>query len=463
MGDFRECCLSLRCVLGTVDCLPEFHSCEILPGKPALEGLPDTFGRAEDCNTLRIRLEDEIAGILVELDYTAFTNLNVITRSVRIRNQGADAVHLNRCLSACLHLPYEGQQMMTLHGSWARERGIQTQEIARGFQGTSSHRGISSHQEHPFLAVTSRDAVQERGDVYAMHFVYSGNFLAQVQRDQFDQLRLVMGIHPEEFSWKLEPGESFQAPEVVLAYSGEGLGGMTRTFHDLYRGHLIRKPMGIRPVLLNNWEATYFDFDEERLLEIAERAATLGIELFVLDDGWFENRPTDSGGLGDWTVDRDKLPNGLDGLGRKIEELGLRFGLWMEPEMVSENSELYRAHPDWAIQTGRRRPQRCRDQLVLDLSRPEIASVCDGGWDCQMVVSKDLAEAAVFVLRGLDAPNQASKRLRLRGLDPVAMYEEPSTGRRWPGDVLCRIGLPVTFSTGDFQGDILVLRDGGTA
>ena len=372
VGDFRECCLGVRCALGTVDCLPEFCSCELLPGKPALEGLPATFGGAEDCHTLKICLEDKTAEILIELYYTAFTGLDVITRSVRVVNQGPGAVQLDRCLSACLHFPYAGQQIMTLHGSWARERGIQTQEIARGFQGTSSHRGISSHQEHPFLALTSRDAAQERGDVYAMHFVYSGNFLAQVQRDQFDRLRLVMGIHPEEFSWNLEPGEAFQAPEVVLTYSGEGLGGMTRTFHDLYRGHLIRKPAGPRPVLLNNWEATYFDFDEDRLLEIAERAAALGIELFVLDDGWFENRPTDSGGLGDWRVDRSKLPHGLDGLGRKIEALGMRFGLWMEPEMVSEESELYHVHPDWVIQTGRRRPLRCRDQLVLDLSRPEV-------------------------------------------------------------------------------------------
>lgn len=642
-GDFRECCLGVRCALGTVDGLPEFRTAGILPGKPALEGLPATFGDGEACHTLKVCLEDETAGLVVELYYTAFSKLDVITRSVRVVNQGREAVLLDRCLSACLTLPYEKQQMVTLHGSWARERGIQVQEIARGFQGTSSRRGISSHQEHPFLAVASPDAGQERGEVYAMHFVYSGNFLAQVQRDQFDQLRMVMGIHPEDFSWKLEPGEAFQAPEVVMVYSGEGLGGMTRTLHDLYRGHLIRWPYGPRPVLLNSWEAAYFDFDEERLLEIAARAAGLGVELFVLDDGWFTNRPTDSGGLGDWEVDRKKLPCGLAGLAERLKKLGLDFGLWMEPEMVSMDSGLYREHPDWAIQTGRRRPLLCRDQLVLDLGRPEVeeyvwekisgtlhsapvsylkwdmnrpltslgsgslppdrqgevshryvlalyrlqqrlldefpelllenccsgggrfdpgmlfyspqiwcsddtdaierlsiqegtamlyplscigshVSICpnhlvgrvtpfhtrgvtalsgafgyeldvtalapeearqipkqialhkdlwpliqsgdyyriasgrDGGWDCRMVVGKDRKEAAVIAVRVLDAPGQAPKRLRLQGLDAAGVYEEQETGRRWPGDVLCRIGLPVSFGPGDFQGTVILLK-----
>ncbi len=317
----------------------------------------------------------------------------------------------DRCLSACLTLPYEKQKLVTLHGSWARERGVQVQEIARGFQGTSSRRGISSHQEHPFLAVVSPDAAQERGEVYAMHFVYSGNFLAQVQRDQFDQLRVVMGIHPEEFSWKLEPGEAFQAPEAVMVYSAERLGGMTRALRDLYRGHLICRPYGPRPVLLNNWEATYFDFDEERLLEIAARAAGLGVELFVLDDGWFVNRSTDSGGLGDWEADRKKLPHGLAGLARRLKELGLDFGLWMKPEMVSVDSRLYREHPDWALQTGRRRPMLCRDQLALDLGRPEVEEY---GW---RKISGTLRSAPISYLKmGYEpASDQPGKRWTAAG------------------------------------------------
>lgn len=373
-GDLRETCLAVRTEKNQVDCLPVFDHFEILPGKPELSGLPATFGTTEDCATLKLVLKDDQTHVTVELYYTAFNSLDVITRSVVIRNQGSTPVWIDKALSCCLSLPYEDQQLVTLHGSWAREQQIQFQEIGRSYQGTASRRGISSHQDHPFLAVASRDITQTQGQVYAMHFVYSGSFLAQAQRDQHDQLRLVMGIHPESFCWKLEPGAAFQTPEVVQVYSGQGLGQMTRTFHDLYRGHLIRSKYQFapRPVLINNWEATYFDFDEEKLLSIARHAAELGIELFVLDDGWFGNRNTDSGSLGDWQVNRKKLPDGLGGLSEKINALGMGFGLWMEPEMVSMDSWLYRAHPDWAIQTASRRPMLCRDQFLLDLSRPEV-------------------------------------------------------------------------------------------
>ena len=373
-GDFREPCLAVRTICGQWDCRPQFREYEILSGKPALDGLPATFGNQGDCNTLKITLADDHTGVEVELYYTAFTRLDVITQSVRIYNRGDNSVWLERALSACLSLPYEGQKLLTIHGSWAREGVIQVQGIGVGIQGTYSSRGITGHQAQPFLAVVSPDATQTTGQVFGMHFVYSGNFLAQVQRDQHDVLRAVIGIHPDDFCWKLNPGEAFQTPEAVMVYSDAGLGQMTRTLHDLYRGHLIRSPYlnRPRPILINNWEATYFDFDEEKLLHIARRAAELGIELFVLDDGWYENRNTDSGSLGDWKVDRKKLPHGLDGLSERINALGLKFGLWMEPEMVSADSELYRDHPDWVIQTAGRLPMLCRDQYVLDLSRPEV-------------------------------------------------------------------------------------------
>ncbi len=374
LGDFREASLAVRTEAGQLDCLPLYDGFAILPGKPALEGLPATFGGPSDCQTLRLTLRDRAAGVLVELSYTAFENLDAITRSVRVACEGERSVTLERVLSSCLDLPWtDGMELLTLPGSWARERKIQRRPIGRGFQGAGSRRGISSHQEQPFLAVL-KDAAQDQGEVWAMNLVYSGNFLAQAERDQFDRLRLSLGIHPEGFSWRLAPGESFQAPEAVLVYSDEGLGRMTRTFHDLYRGHLLRgawkdRP---RPVLLNNWEATYYDFDEETLLAIAERAARLGVELFVLDDGWFGHRLTDSGYMGDWQVDRQKLPHGLDGLAEKIEALGMRFGLWMEPEMVSEDAAVYQAHPDWVLRTAGRAPGRGRDQLVFDLGRPEV-------------------------------------------------------------------------------------------
>lgn len=373
-GDFRECCLGVRTARGEVDCLPAYQGYTVFPGKPALEGLPATFGGAEDCETLCIRLRDAETGIEAELLYTVFSSLDVITRSARITNIGSEPVLLERALSACLSLPYEGQQLITLPGAWARERAVQRQELAIGEQGVFSARGISSAQAQPFLALVSQNATQEHGKVWGMHLVYSGSFLAKVQRDQYDRLRAVIGIHPQDFCWKLEPGAAFQTPEAVLVCSDAGLGGMTRTLHDLYRNHLLRgrwrnQP---RPVLINNWEATYFSFDEEKLLRIARRAAELNIELFVLDDGWFGRRNDDTTSLGDWQVNRAKLPHGLDGLARQINALGLRFGLWMEPEMVSPDSDLYRAHPDWVIRTANHAPLLCRSQLVLDLSRPEV-------------------------------------------------------------------------------------------
>ncbi len=371
-GDFREACLGVRTEAGQRDCLPAYVGHAFLPGKPALEGLPATSGGPEDCNTLQITLEDCRTGVRAELCYTAFTHLDIIARSARVINAGSGPLWLDRALSACLSLPYEGQRLLTLQGSWAREGQMQLAEIGHGEQGVFSTRGISSHQAQPFLALTSPDVTQERGEVWGMHLVYSGSFLARVQRDQHDGLRAVIGIHPQDFCWRLEPGEAFQVPEAVLVHSGEGLGRMTRTLHDLYRGHLIREPYRQRPVLINNWEATYFDFDEARLLKIARQAAALGVELFVLDDGWFGERHTDSGSLGDWEVNRRKLPHGLDGLAEEIKALGMQFGLWMEPEMVSPDSELYRRHPDWAIQTASRLPLRCRDQYVLDLGRPEV-------------------------------------------------------------------------------------------
>ena len=376
IGDFREPCLTLRTAAGQRDCLPIYKSHRILRGKSALTGLPGTFASGNQAMTLLITLADENIGAAIELSYTVFSDQDAIVRSVRIKNTSAAPFTLERVLSSCVDLPYEeGMQYLTLHGSWARERAIQFADIAKGYQGTASKRGISSHQEHPFLAVLDAGTSQTSGRVWAMNFVYSGSFLAQVQRDQFDHLRMVMGIHPEAFSWYLAPGEEFQAPEVVCVYSGRGLGAMTRTFHDLYRGHLIRSKYQFtpRPILINNWEATYFDFDEEKLLSIAAKAAKLGVNLFVLDDGWYGTRDTDSGSLGDWNiVDTRKLPNGLHALAEKINALGMKFGLWVEPEMISEDSELYRAHPDWTISTASRFPGRGRDQLVLDLSRPEV-------------------------------------------------------------------------------------------
>ncbi len=374
IGDFRQHCLEIETPEGYGAVELGYRSYRIEKGKPALSGLPATFGKEEDCTTLTVTLADDVLGLEADLIYTVFEKLDVITRSVCLRNRGKASIYLTKVLSACLDMDNEEYSLLTLHGSWARERQIQYRKLGRGTQGVSSQRGETSHQEHPFLALTSPNVTQTQGQVYAMHFVYSGNFHGQVGVDQFDSARMVLGMDPYHFRWQLDVGEEFQAPEAVLVYSGEGLGHMTRTFHDLYRNHLIRSPYchKKRPILINNWEATYFDFNTEKLLSIAREAARLGIEMLVMDDGWFGNRFDDNRALGDWFVNEEKLPGGLKYLVDEVNKLGLQFGIWMEPEMVSPDSDLYRVHPDWAIAVPGRTAGLCRNQYVLDLTRPEV-------------------------------------------------------------------------------------------
>lgn len=374
IGDYRESSIEIRTVKGHRGC--EFHYIghEIKKGKQPLAGLPATFGTEDDCETLEITLEDEVLKVKLVLSYSIFSDSDVVVRSVKVRNEGAEPVYLEKVYSACLDMDDKDFEMLTLHGSWARERQMEKRPLGHGKQLVSSIRGESSHQEHPFLALMTPGTTQENGEVYGMHFVYSGNFLAQAELTQFNAVRMTMGIHPYGFDWKLNPGDVFTAPEVVLVYSVSGLGGMSRTLHDLYRGHLIRSPYlhKKRPILINNWEATYFDFNEDKLLSIATEAKKCGIEMLVMDDGWFGKRNSDNCSLGDWKVNRDKLPNGLSSLVDKVKEIGLDFGIWFEPEMISPDSDLYREHPDYAIQLPGREAVQSRQQYVLDLSRQEI-------------------------------------------------------------------------------------------
>ena len=374
IGDYRESCLRIRTKSGHEVCHLLYESHEIRQGKEVLPGLPATFGTQEECSTLKITMADKAAGLKVILSYTVFEKLDVIARSVKIVNASDDDITLTRALSVCLELDGTDYDILSLHGSWSRERRIQRHAVRLGTYSTGSVRGESSHQEHPFLAVTSKDATEDMGEVYGLNFVYSGNFTAQVQGTQFDNTRVTMGIHPDHFSWLLTPGQEFQTPEVVMVYSCEGIGGMTRTFHDLYRNHLIRSPYKNkkRPILINNWEATYFDFNTEKLLSIAKEASKLGIEMLVMDDGWFGKRNLDNCALGDWTVNEEKLPGGLKRLVDEVNKLGMKFGIWFEPEMISPDSDLYRAHPDWAIQVPGKTPTMGREQYVLDFSRREI-------------------------------------------------------------------------------------------
>ncbi len=376
IGDFREHCLEIRTAGGHNAVEAGYRRHTIINGKPSLPGLPATFGSGDDCQTLLITLADDCLGLEIELQYTVFEKLDAITRSVKVTNLGTreDTIYLTKVLSACLDMDNRDFSMLSLHGAWARERRIQYRKIGHGRQGVFSERGESSHQEHPFIALTTPDISQTGGQVYGFHFVYSGNFLAQTGLDQFDQVRTVMGINPCHFCWKLGAGESFQTPEVVMVYSAEGLGQMTRTLHDLYRHHLIRSLWRDkkRPILINNWEATYFNFNTDKLLDIAREAAKLGIEMLVMDDGWFGDRCDDNRALGDWFVNEKKLSGGLKYLVDEVNKLGLKFGIWMEPEMISPDSDLYRAHPDWAIQVPGRQAGLCRNQYVLDITREEV-------------------------------------------------------------------------------------------
>ncbi len=374
LGDYRESCLDIRTAGGHAGAMLSYVSHEIMRGKPGLCGLPATFGTEEECETLKLVCEDCYVGMRVELLYTVFSDSDVITRSVRVENGGKEHFYLTKVYSACIDMDSRDYDMISLHGSWARERHIQRKPLGYGIQNVSSFRGESSHQDHPFLALANRHTTQEHGEVYAMNFVYSGNFRAQAEVSQFDGVRLSMGIHPENFCWKLEPGESFQAPEVVMVYTDRGLDAMTNTFHGFYRKHLLRGKYKDkkRPILINNWEATYFDFDSDKLLSIAKEAASLGIEMLVMDDGWFGRRNFDDCALGDWVVNEEKIKGGLAALVEEVNKLGMKFGIWFEPEMISPDSDLYRAHPDWAIAIPGRPGTQIRQQYVLDLSRKEV-------------------------------------------------------------------------------------------
>lgn len=374
VGDYRESSIRVKTEKGQEAVLLTYVSHEIYKGKKPLEGLPATFGKEDEVTTLEITCEDKVIGLTAVLSYSVFEDADAIARNIKLINTGKDELIINKVMSACLDMDNHDYEMITLHGSWARERHMQRKAIGYGKSSVSSVRGETGHQDQPFMAILEKTATQTCGDVYGMHLAYSGNFRMLAEVNQFDMVRLMCGIEPENFSWVLESGASFQAPEALLVYSAEGLGGMSRSYHELYRKHLIRSPYKDkkRPILINNWEGTYFDFDEGKLYNIAKEAAALGVEMLVMDDGWFGNRFDDNRALGDWFVNEDKLKGGLKKLVDEVNALGMEFGIWFEPEMVSPESELYKAHPDWAIAIPGRTPGLARNQFVLDVSRKEV-------------------------------------------------------------------------------------------
>ncbi len=373
-GDFRLPSLELELPDGSHVADLRYIDATLQPGKYALEGLPAFFGTAQEADTLIITLEDTSAKVRVELLYGVFEEYDLITRAARIINCGDEPLRLRRAASLCLDFPSAGLDFITFDGGHVKERGLNRTRLRPGIQSVGSIRGISSHQHNPFVILCEPSANEEYGTCYGAALLYSGNFEAAAEQSQFDDARLTLGIHPFHFCWTLAPGQAFTTPEAALVCSPKGLGQMSRQFHRAIREHLLRDVWRDRrkPVLVNSWEAFYFDYDHQRLIQFAKESAALGGELFVLDDGWFGHRNNDSSSLGDWWVNEQKLPDGLGALSAEINQLGMEFGLWIEPEMVSEDSRLYREHPDWVLNPPDRPYTRGRFQLVLDYTRPEV-------------------------------------------------------------------------------------------
>ena len=375
-GDFREPAYEILQENGSRITSFSYKSHQIFQGKKRLKGLPATYVESEkEADTLEILLEDDLIGMQIILSYTIFVEYPVIARSVKFLNQGSQTQYLTRALSASVDLPDADFEMVQLSGAWSRERHIKSRKLQQGIQGIGSRRGISSAEHNPFLLLKRENTDEFQGEAFAFSFIYSGNHMEQVEVDTNDMARVSIGIHPDTFVWKLQPQEEFQTPEAVLVYTDQGLNEMSHVFHTLYAARLVRGKWRRqdRPVVINNWEATGPDFTEEQIVKIAQAGKDLGMELFVLDDGWFGNRNDDKTGLGDWFVtDYKKLPEGIEGLAKKIDAMGMKFGLWFEPEMVNKDSDLYRTHPDWILCAPKRVPSPSRNQYVLDFSRPEV-------------------------------------------------------------------------------------------
>ena len=375
--DLRTPAVELQFSDGTSATDFRYESHNIYAGKNKLNNLPATYVEDEnEAMTLELTLVDSLKNVKLILSYSVFEEFDAITRSVKIINESNEDVNINRVLSANVDFRDSDYELLQLSGAWARERHIIRKEIRSGSQSIESRRGSSSHAQNPFMALVRKDTTEQHGEVYGFSLVYSGNFLANVEVDMYENARAQIGINPFDFTWLLKSKEEFIAPEAVLVYSNEGLTGMSHIYNCLYGKRLCKGKYRdeVRPILINNWEATYFDFNETKIKEIAREATNLGMELFVLDDGWFGKRDDDNSSLGDWFVNEEKLKGGLNKLATEINEMGLQFGLWFEPEMVSPISELYKKHPDWCIHIPGRNRSEARRQLILDYSREDVCN-----------------------------------------------------------------------------------------
>ena len=374
-GDYRLAALSIKDSMGKTTTDIRYLDHKIYDGKPKLKGLPATYCNDDsEAQTLELVTVDSFTGAKVTLYYTAFANYSVVTESVKVENTGKETFEIEKVASCCVNLPSMDYNMINLSGVWSRERRVITRHLAHGIQSVASKRGSSSHNHNPFVALVDDKGGEDFGDAFGFNLVYSGNFSADIETDYLDCTRLVMGINPIDFTWVVEPGDEFQSPEVVMVYSDSGMGKMSRTFHDLYNNNLIRGEWKNkkRPLLINSWEGSGFDFDQETLVRYAKEAKKLGIELLVMDDGWFGHRDSDNSSLGDWFVNESKLKGGLTKLIERVNAEDVQFGIWYEPEMISEDSELYKAHPDWCVHVEGREQSPARQQYVIDMTRQDV-------------------------------------------------------------------------------------------
>lgn len=373
-GDYRSPAIVVRDANGVFGCDLRYEGYSSLKGKYALEKLPAVYANEEEAETLEIYLKDSVTGLKVALLYGVLPELDIITRSARITNGGGQKIYLEKAQAACLDFVGGDFDLIRFYGRHAMERLFERTPVSHGILGIGSRRGTSSHQYNPMMILAAPETTEDFGSCYAMSFVYSGNFKGEAEKDQYNQTRALLGLSDEQFSYPLLSGETFVAPETVLTYSGKGLSQLSHNLHKCFRKHLCRGKYqtGMRPILINSWEAAYFDFNGETVFQLAKEAAELGIDMVVMDDGWFGKRDDDNSGLGDWIVNEKKLGEPLGSLIQKINGLGVKFGIWFEPESVNEDSELFRAHPDWAFSIPKRSPVRARNQLVLDFSRKEV-------------------------------------------------------------------------------------------
>ena len=373
-GDFRSTAFAVENADGSMSCDLRYKSHKIFDGKYNLEGLPAVYASEEEAQTLEILMEDPVTGVKVVLLYGVLPAQDIITRSVSVKNESSGKIYLNKIESASLDFLYGDYELLTFYGRHAMERNVQRVPVVHGTQKIGSVRGTSSHQYNPMMILAEKETTEDKGNCYAMSFVYSGCFQGEVLKDQLNQTRMMLGLQEEAFRYPLETGEMFQAPEVILSYSSEGMNRLSQNLHHCIRQHICRGKYKeeIRPILINSWEAAYFDFTGDTIYELAKAAKEVNIDMLVMDDGWFGKRDDDNSGLGDWFVNEKKLGGTLGNLIKKINDLGVKFGIWIEPEMVSEDSDLYRKHPDWALTVPGRNPVRSRNQLVLDFSRKEV-------------------------------------------------------------------------------------------